>query len=86
MLNTSHPVLIPCLTAYPGCFDLGVRSNQYMVGLADSGICILPSSDVPLVVALIAYSSLSKCANLVSTTCLLVSSISPARNTSSRIA
>ena len=32
------------------------------------------------------YSSLSKCANLVKTTCLLVSSISPAKNTSSSIA
>lgn len=32
------------------------------------------------------HSSLSKCSNLVSTTCLLVSSTSPARNTSSRIA
>ena len=32
------------------------------------------------------HSSLSRCSNLVSTTCLLVSSISPARNTSSRIA
>ena len=32
------------------------------------------------------YSSLSKCASLVSTTCLFVSSISPAKNTSSRIA
>jgi hypothetical protein len=33
-----------------------------------------------------AHSSLSKCASLVRTTCLLVSSISPARKTSSRIA
>lgn len=32
------------------------------------------------------YSSLSKCSNLVNTTCLLVSSISPARKTSSRMA
>lgn len=32
------------------------------------------------------HSNLSKCSNLVNTTCLLVSSISPARNTSSRIA
>jgi hypothetical protein len=32
------------------------------------------------------YSSLSRCASLVNTTCLFVSSISPARNTSSRIA
>lgn len=34
----------------------------------------------------ISYSSLSRCASLVNTTCLFVSSISPARNTSSRIA
>lgn len=32
------------------------------------------------------YSSLSRCSSLVKTTCLLVSSISPARKTSSRIA
>lgn len=32
------------------------------------------------------HSNLSKCSNLVNTTCLLVSSISPARKTSSRIA
>jgi len=32
------------------------------------------------------HSSLSRCSSLVSTTCLLVSSISPARNTSSNIA
>jgi hypothetical protein len=32
------------------------------------------------------YSSLSRCSNLVNTTCLLVSSISPAKKTSSRIA
>jgi hypothetical protein len=32
------------------------------------------------------YSSLSRCASLVNTTCLFVSSISPAKNTSSRIA
>lgn len=36
--------------------------------------------------AIFLYSSLSRCSNLVSTTCLLVSSISPAKNTSSRIA
>lgn len=34
----------------------------------------------------IPYSNLSRCASRVNTTCLLVSSISPARNTSSRIA
>ena len=32
------------------------------------------------------HSSLSRCSSLVKTTCLLVSSISPARKTSSRIA
>jgi hypothetical protein len=32
------------------------------------------------------YSSLSRCSSLVNTTCLLVSSISPAKKTSSRIA
>jgi hypothetical protein len=41
---------------------------------------------VPLVPRLSAYSSLSKCSNRVRTTCLLVSSISPAKKTSSRIA
>jgi hypothetical protein len=55
-----------------------LHSNHLMLAIT----VILPRS-LP---QCISYSSLSKCASLVNTTCLFVSSISPAKNTSSRIA
>lgn len=58
------------------CLKLSISSSAPSLCIS---VVILFSKHSP-------YSNLSRCSNLVNTTCLLVSSISPAKNTSSSIA
>jgi hypothetical protein len=62
------------------------KSHRTFFSSVMPGSTIPPAYPLPPTCRKTCYSSLSKCANRVSTTCLFVSSISPARNTSSKIA